>query len=96
MEDTSVIGVIKEIGQIITPIVLAWIALQQVRLSKKQEQIHKDVNGKMAQLLEVTGTAKKAEGKVEGIAQQKEESHSTAEDVVQAIKDDPNIDLTKK
>lgn len=92
MADSNTTETIKAIGAIITPIILAFITYLQVRMNKKQEQIHKDVNGKMAQLLEVSGVAKKAEGK----AEQRAESETTAQDVVQAIKDDPSIDLTKK
>lgn len=88
------------IGQIITGIVtiviafLGYLKLKagQKNVEAKVDAVQQDVNGKMEKLLVATGAAKKAEGKEE----QKKESETTATDVVQAIKDDPDIDLTKK
>lgn len=57
----------------------------------KVDIIQKDVNGHTSLLVKAVGDAKFAEGK----EQQKAESETTASDVVQAIKDDPNIDITK-
>lgn len=71
MADNATIETIKAIGAIITPIVLAYIAYKQIGLSKKQDEIRKDVDGKMTQLLEVTGAKERAEGKLEEKAEQK-------------------------
>lgn len=71
MENSSVIGIIKEIGIIITPIILAWIALQQVKISRKQEVIHKQVNGMQAALIVAEKGVSKAEGKEEQRAEDK-------------------------
>lgn len=81
MADNSTIESIKAVGAIVTPLVLAWIAYKQVSLSKKQEQIHKDVNGKMAQLLDITGAKERAEGKLEGKEEQKAETKDGVVDV---------------
>lgn len=83
--------IISAIGAVVS---LGTVALT-LMIKSRVDTIHKDVNGKMAQLLEVSGAAAKAEGKEEGIQQQKDESKTTAEDVVTAIKQDPGIDITK-
>lgn len=48
-------------------IVVAWIGYKVAKLNVKVDDYHKEVNGKMGQLLEVTKSASKAEGKLEGI-----------------------------
>jgi hypothetical protein len=45
---------------------LALITAGQLKIDDKIEKYHKEVDGKMGQLLEVTGAAKKAEGVIEG------------------------------
>lgn len=88
------------IGQIIAGTVtlgLAYIAYLNLKAGQKKvetkvDAVQKDVNGKMEKLLAATGAAAKAEGKEE----QKAESETTASQVVEAIKQDPGIDLTKK
>lgn len=86
MADT--IEVIKAVGAIITPIVLAYIAYKQIGLSKKQDAIRKDVDGKMTQLLEVTGAKERSEGKAEGKQEQRAE---TKEDTAQPVQTDPPV-----
>lgn len=46
-------------------IVVAWMGYKVAKLKSKVEDYHKEVNGKMGQLLEVTAKANKAEGKLE-------------------------------
>lgn len=83
-------GIVK-ITTALTPFALAWIAYKQVKINKKQDAIHKEMNGMKEALI----VAKKSEGHEEGMAQQKADSASTASETVQAIKDDPDIDITK-
>lgn len=61
----------------------------------KVEAVHKDVNGKMEKLLLATGAKEHAEGKAEGKTEQRNQGDETAAKVIEAIKNDPNIDLTK-
>lgn len=49
----------------ITTIGLIVVAVINYKLGTKVEKYHKEVNGKMGQLLEVTKAASKAEGKLE-------------------------------
>lgn len=81
----SAIGAVVSLGTVFLTLLL----------NKKVTAIHKDVNGKMEHLLQSVGEAEKAKGKEEGIQQQKDESATTADDVVTAIKKDPNIEITK-
>lgn len=54
-------------------IVVAWIGLKVAKLNVKVDNYHKEVNGKMTKLLEVTKTASKAEGKLEADKERKAE-----------------------
>lgn len=52
MGNGNILGIIKEIGIIITPIVLAYIAYKQIKLGTATKSLHKDVNGKIQQLID--------------------------------------------
>lgn len=84
--------IISAIGAVVS---LGTVAMTLI-IKQRVESVHKDINGKMAQLLDVSGKVEKQIGKDEGIAQQKAESKTTAEDVVSAIKADKDIDVIKK
>lgn len=55
-------------------IVCSWIGYKVAKLNTKVDTYHKEVNGKMGQLLEVTEKAGKAEGKLEGRKEKQEET----------------------
>lgn len=55
-------------------IVVAWIGYKVAKLNSKVDNYHKEVNGKMGQLLEVTAQAGKAEGNLEGRKANQEET----------------------
>lgn len=59
-------------------------------------KIHMQINSRMDELLRISNSESKAEGVIEGKAQQRKDGQQTADAVVQTIKDDPDIDLTKK
>lgn len=58
-----------DIGSIITTTIttigLIIVAILNIKGNAKVDKYHKEVNGKMGQLLEVTKKASKAEGKLE-------------------------------
>lgn len=71
---------ILEVLKLVVPVISAVVAYLTLRktqsvdrkanlLTEKQEQIHRDVNGKMQQLIDATGRAAHAEGKAEGLEQ---------------------------
>lgn len=97
MADTQTIETIKAVGAIITPIVLAYIAYKQIGLSKKQDEIRKDVDGKMTQLLEVTGAKERAEGKAEGKVEQRSEAKEDSKPVtdVNIVDQKKPVDVTQ-
>lgn len=55
----------------ITTVGLIVVAVINYKLGTKVEKYHKEVNGKMGQLLEVTKAASKAEGKLEANEERK-------------------------
>lgn len=61
----EIVSIIKEIGSIVTPIVLAYIAFLQIKIAKKQDVIHKQVNGMQEKLITAEKGISKAEGKEE-------------------------------
>lgn len=65
---------IKEVGIIITPIILAWIAFLQIRNNKKQEVIHGQINGMQEKLIVAEKSASKEIGKAEGKQEQRAEA----------------------
>lgn len=65
---------IKEVGAIITPIVLAIIAYLQIKNNKKQEVIHGQINGMQEKLITAEKGISKAEGKEEQRAESKEDN----------------------
>lgn len=74
---TNTGAVIIAITSAITTIVVSWIGFKVAKLNSKADKLdtkvgeyHKEVNGKMTQLLDVTAQAEKAKGKLE----QKEET----------------------
>lgn len=91
MEDSVIIGAIKEIGAIVTPIALAWIAMLQIKLAKKHEELRKEVNGKMTTLLDVSGKKERAEGKAEGKLEQRVEDMAIAAVKAAPLVQDVNI-----
>lgn len=79
MAENSTIEVIKAVGAIVTPIVLAWIAYKQIGLSKKQEVIHGQINGMQEKLIVAEKIASKSEGKDEQRKETKEEEKANPE-----------------
>lgn len=59
---------IKEVGIIITPIVLAYIAFLQIKIAKKQNVIHGQINGMQEKLIVAEKGISKAEGEQKGAA----------------------------
>lgn len=88
MSDAVIISLIGAVGTAITTIMTLII-------NKKTSQIHKDVNGKMAQLLAVSGKAEHAAGVVAGKAEQRDQGKETATEVIKQIQADPDIEITK-
>lgn len=73
MSDAVIISIIGAVTSTIASY-FAWQSKRQsVANTKKIDVLHESVNGKMERLLEVTGTAAKAEGKLEGKEEQKAE-----------------------
>lgn len=73
------------IGQIITATVTIVLALiGYLKLKGGQDQLRKDVDGKMTLLLDTTGAKERAEGKAEGKSEQRadtKEDNKTVTDV---------------
>lgn len=61
------------ISTAITTIGLIIVAIINIKGNAKVDRYHKEVNGKMGQLLEVTKEASKAEGKEEARQEAKDE-----------------------
>lgn len=66
---------IKEIGVIVSPIILFIITYLQIRMGKKQNkievkqnEIHKQINGMQEKLITAEKSASKAEGEQKGAA----------------------------
>lgn len=59
---------IKEIGIIVSPIILFIITYLQIRMTKKQAQIHKEMNGMKSELVEAVKGRSQAEGELKGAA----------------------------
>jgi hypothetical protein len=53
---------IGEVGQFFTGAAALWAALNSVRNSRKLDEVHKNVDGKMDKLLKLTGDASFAAG----------------------------------
>lgn len=71
------------IGQIITAVVTLVLALiGYLKLKSGQDNIRKDVDGKMTQLLEATGAKERAEGKAEGKIEQRADTKQDSTGVV--------------
>lgn len=70
-------------------------AVLTLLINRKVSAVHKEMNGMKTELVRAVGDARKAEGIIEGAHQQKIESETTAHDVVQALKDDKDIDISK-
>ena len=85
----ELIDAIERLVIVGTPFALGWLVHRQGKMNKKQDAIHKDVNGKIQQLLKVSAAKEHAAGKVEGKQEQRAEGAETAAAVVQAVKDDP-------
>lgn len=70
------------IGQIITAVVTLVLALiGYLKLKGGQDAIRKDVDGKMTQLLEVSGAKERAEGKAEGKIEQRADTKEDSKSV---------------
>lgn len=61
------------ISTAITTVGLIIVAILNIKGNAKVDKYHKEVNGKMGQLLEVTKEASKAEGNLEGRKEAKAE-----------------------
>ena len=67
MSDAVIIAISSSAFTTLGLIVVAYINTRQNKLiSGKVDEYHKDVNGKMGQLLKVTGEAEKAKGVKQG------------------------------
>lgn len=55
----------------ITPLGIAWIAYKQSKIGKKVDNYHKEVNGKMGELLDTTKKLGNAEGRADLKEEQK-------------------------
>lgn len=87
-------GVVK-VSTALTPFAIAWIGYKQVKMNKKQDIIHKQINGQQELLLKATGQKERAEGKEEGKSEQRAEGKTTATEVIKQIQDNPDIEITK-
>lgn len=65
MSENVTLEIIKTAGIIITAILSLVGLIYTVKGKNKIEAYHKEVNGKMSELLDVSKTAAKAEGKLE-------------------------------
>lgn len=75
------------VGAILPLFINRWFKQMDAKLDK----YHAEINGHMAKLLE----GEKAIGNKEGMAEQKAESASLAIQTTEAIKADPDIEVTK-
>lgn len=67
--DSKLLDFVKDILTILTPIVLAWIGLLQLRANKKQNEIGVKVDGMTSKLVEAEKGKSAAEGELKGQAQ---------------------------
>lgn len=79
MADNATIEVIKAVGAVVTPIILAWITYLQIKNGKKQDVIHAQINGMQEKLIVAEKGISKAEGKEEERAEAKEDSKSVVD-----------------
>lgn len=89
MSDAVIIVIITGLFGLIT----LFINRLFKKMDDKLNKYHAEINGNMTKLLEVTGAAEKAKGNLEGKAEQKADSISTAQQVTEAIKADPGIEV---
>lgn len=94
MSFKEIIDSIKDIAAALTPIVVAWIAYKQGMLNKKQDVIHKQINGQQELILKISGAEREAIGKEKGKVEQRDQGRETAAAVVDAIKKDVDIGIT--
>lgn len=76
ISDAVYISVVTVVGGIATMVVkklLDRLDRKVDSMLQKTDEVHKQINGKMERLLEVTGAKERAEGKAEGIAQKQGE-----------------------
>lgn len=72
----AAIGVIGTFLSGLVQIALALIArTKHAEIADKLEVVRQDVNGQTAKLLQVSGDAREAKGKLAGIAEQKQEEN---------------------
>lgn len=64
----EIVATIKDFIVVLTPIILAWIAYKQIGLSKKQDTIHKEMNGMKSELVEAVRGEAGAKGELKGAA----------------------------
>lgn len=67
----DVIALIKEIGEIVVPIAVAYIVFLQIKFNAKQNVIHKQINGMQGKYVAAEKKVSKQEGKDEQIADDK-------------------------
>ena len=68
MADNNTVEVIKSIGEIVTPVAIAFIAYLQIKQGKKQNIIHKEMNGMKSELVEAVRGRAQSEGELKGAA----------------------------
>lgn len=66
MSDT--IETIKAVGAIITPIAIAWIAYLQIKINRKQDTIHHQIDGMQDKLIVAEKSASQTAGELKGAA----------------------------
>lgn len=67
MSDAVIISVVGSLTTTLGIIVVAWLNTRHNKaINNKVDEYHKDVNGKMGELLRVTGEAEKAKGVKQG------------------------------
>lgn len=93
MPDNQTIEVIKAVGAVVTPIILAWITYLQIKSGKKQDIIHKEMNGMKSELVEAVKGRAQAEGEIKGAADAKQESKPVTD--VNIVDQTKPVDVTQ-
>lgn len=85
MPNTTV-ETIRDIVSIITPVAIAFIAYKQVQLNNKQKVIGTQIDGMKSELVEAVAGKNKAEGKLSGLEQAKQEAIDIKVQGIQEVK----------
>lgn len=78
MSDPAILGIVGALQAIALAVIAAWLKQGQDRnhtsTQKSLDQVRSQTNGRMDQLLSVTGESERAKGVIEGVAQAKGEA----------------------